>query len=199
MEVPKKKRHYALIIFGACLIAVGAVNAAPSSNAAWIVETYKLVKYGDPAIGVDSETIETEDVDACADCHGLRATEPDRERRPTLAGQVATYTFKQLRDHKDGTRANRRIAEGVEHLTNEQLAVLAAWYASQPLPFIEVDEDEIGSPEAVRLVYRRDTKRLVQPCVSRHRIQGKSAIIDVPAIVGQNVKYFVETTRLRTR
>ncbi len=184
-----------LIILVSALLPLGLAQAAPSSNVAWTVETHSLVKKGDPKIGSEIEMVETEDVNACADCHGERGAEPDRDKHPTLAGQVAAYTFKQLRDYKDGSRENRKMSEAVERLTDEQLAALAAWYADQPIPKVEVDEDETVSEDTIKLVFRGDKTRLIQPCASCHGARGEGAIIDVPAIAGQNVKYFVNTMK----
>ncbi len=188
------KKH--IITFAASLVLCGGfAQAEPSSNVAWTVETHTMVRKGDPQIGAKIETVETEDVNACTDCHGEAGAEPDREKHPTLAGQLAAYTYKQLRDYKDGTRKNRRMQEAVERLTDEQLAALAAWYAQQPIPKVEVDEDETVSPETLKLVFVGDKTRLIQPCASCHGNRGQGAIIDVPAIAGQNVKYFVNTMK----
>ena len=154
-----------------------------------------MVRQGDATVGSEIELVETEDVNACADCHGEKGAEPDREKHPTLAGQLATYTFKQLRDYKDGSRKNRKMKEAVERLTDEQLAALAVWYAEQPIPTVEVDEDETVSEDTIKLVFRGDKTRLIQPCASCHGARGEGAIIDVPAIAGQNVKYFVNTMK----
>jgi len=177
------------------VLPLGLAQAAPSSNVAWTVETHSLVKKGDARIGSEIELVETEDVNACADCHGEKGAEPDREKHPTLAGQLATYTFKQLRDYKDGSRKNRKMSEAVERLTDGQLAALAAWYAKQPIPKVEVDEDATVSEETKKLVFRGDKTRLIQPCASCHGARGEGAIIDVPSIAGQNVKYFVNTMK----
>jgi len=177
------------------LVPFGLAQAAPSSNVAWTIETHSLVKKGDARIGSEIEMVETEDVNACADCHGEKGAEPDREKHPTLAGQVAAYTFKQLRDYKDGSRKNRKMSEAVERLTDGQLAALAAWYAEQPIPKVEVDEEETVSEDTMKLVFRGDKTRLIQPCASCHGARGEGAIIDVPSIAGQNVKYFVTTMK----
>ena len=188
------KTHRFIFLFSV-LLAFGPAQAAPSSNVAWTVETHSLVKKGDPKIGSEIEMVETEDVNACVDCHGERGAEPDRDKHPTLAGQVAPYTFKQLRDYKDGSRRNKKMADAVERLTDEQLAALAAWYAKQPIAKVEVDADETVSEDTVRLVFRGDKTRLIQPCASCHGRRGEGAIIDVPSIAGQNVKYFVNTMK----
>lgn len=188
------KTHILIVLFSV-LLPLGLTQAAPSSNVAWTVETHSLVKKGDPKIGSEIEMVETEDVNACADCHGERGAEPDGGKHPTLAGQVAAYTFKQLRDYKDGSRKNKKMSEAVERLTDEQLAALSAWYAKQPIPKVEVDEDETVSEETMKLVFRGDKTRLIQPCASCHGPRGEGAIIDVPSIAGQNVKYFVTTMK----
>jgi len=188
--------HKRMIALAAALVLpLGVAQAAPSSNVAWTVETHSLVKRADPAIGAEIERVETEDVSACTDCHGPRGAAPDRDRTPTLAAQVAAYTYKQLRDYKDGKRENRRMQEAVERLSDEQLAALAAWYAEQPFAVVEVDADETVSDATLDLVFRGDKTRLIQPCASCHGPNGEGAIIDVPAISGQNVKYFVDTMR----
>ncbi len=188
-----KTRNIAILI--SALLPFGLAQAAPSSNVAWTVETHSLVRKGDAKIGSEIELVETEDVNACADCHGEKGAEPDREKHPTLAGQLATYTFKQLRDYKDGSRKDRKMQEAVKRLTDEQLAALAVWYAKQPIPKVEVDEDETVSEDTIRLVFRGDKTRLIQPCASCHGARGEGAIIDVPSIAGQNVQYFVNTMK----
>jgi cytochrome c553 len=183
------------VLLIAAVAPFALAQAEPSSTVAWTVPTRMLVQKADPAIGEELETVETEDVNACVDCHGKGGREPDRDKNPVLAGQVAAYTYKQLRDYKDGSRDNRRMSETVERLTDEQLAALAAWYAEQPMAKVEVDEDEKVSEETINLVYRGDKTRLIQPCASCHGPRGEGAIIDVPAIAGQNVKYFVDTMK----
>jgi cytochrome c553 len=195
MGVLNVKFRLRLIAFTAFFLPMGLAQAEPSSRVAWTVETHNLVKKGDPKIGAEIEAIETEDVNACLDCHGERGAEPDRDKHPTLAGQVAAYTYKQLRDYKDGSRKNKRMREAVDRLSDEQLAALSAWYADQPIPKVEVDEDAEVSEETVKLVFLGDKKRLIQPCASCHGARGEGAIIDVPAIAGQNVKYFVNTMK----
>jgi cytochrome c553 len=195
MGVLSKMKRLNLIALAACLLPFGLAQATPSSNVAWTIETHSLVKRGDARIGSEIETVETEDVNACTDCHGKGGAKPDRDKHPTLAGQVAAYTYKQLKDYKDGKRDNRRMNEAVERLSEEQLAALAAWYAQQPLPMVEVDPEDEVSDATLELVFRGDKSRMIQPCASCHGRNGQGAIIDVPAIAGQNVKYFYETMK----
>jgi cytochrome c553 len=180
-------------VAAACALAAAGLAAEPSSNVAWTVETHRLVRNADPSIGAKLETVETEEVFACTGCHGKGGANPDRDRHPTLAGQVAAYTYKQLRDYKDGKRRDRKMQEAVERLSDEQLAALAAWYAQQPIPEIDTDPEDTVSAQTLDLVFVGDKTRLIQPCASCHGTYGQGAIIDVPLIAGQNVDYFVRT------
>ncbi|HVG49646.1 MAG TPA: c-type cytochrome [Rubellimicrobium sp.] len=76
-------------------------------------------------------------VPACVACHG-----PERDGShpegpgPAIAGQYATYLATQLRLWRDGTRGGgpraELMAQAAEHLTDDDIAALAAWYASLP-------------------------------------------------------------------
>ncbi len=195
MGVVKTMRSLASFALAASLAWSGSAVAEPSSNVAWTPELKRLVDRGDAARGQQLEAVETEDVAACTECHGEAGAEAGREKWPMLAGQVAAYTFKQLQDYKDGKRKHKKMAGAVEGLSSQDLADLSAWYASRPLPQPEVDADDEVSRETIRLVYKGDKKRLIQPCASCHGRKGEGAVIDVPSITGQNVKYFVDTMK----
>jgi len=77
---------------------------------------------GDPAAGrVKSKK--------CAVCHG-----PDGIARlpeaANLAGESTLYLEKQLRAFRDGTRQNEMMSIIAKDLSDEDIADLAAWYAS---------------------------------------------------------------------
>ena len=65
----------------------------------------------------------------CAVCHGLNgiAKVPDA---PNLAGESAVYTTKQLKAFKDGKRQHEQMSIIAASLSDEDIANLAAWYAS---------------------------------------------------------------------
>ena len=50
---------------------------------------------------------------------------------PNLAGQKELYLAKQIRAFRDGTRTDPTMAPMVAALTDEDIANLAAYYASQ--------------------------------------------------------------------
>jgi cytochrome c553 len=66
---------------------------------------------------------------ACAACHGPMglAAMPNT---PNLAGQPETYLAEQLRAYRSGKRVNDMMTLIAKPLTDDEIANLAAWYAS---------------------------------------------------------------------
>lgn len=67
---------------------------------------------------------------ACAACHGQdgKSATPIY---PSLAGQYADYLRQALQDYKSGARKNAIMAGMAAPLTEQDMADLAAYYASQ--------------------------------------------------------------------
>jgi cytochrome c553 len=65
----------------------------------------------------------------CQTCHGLDglAKQPNI---PHLSGQVESYLVKSLMDFKEGLRANEMMSVVIQNLKDEDIADLAAYYAS---------------------------------------------------------------------
>lgn len=69
-------------------------------------------------------------IPACAACHGGDAAPT---RAPLLGGQHAGYLDKQLRDWRDGRRANDAAMSGVaRQLSDQDIAALVAYLAATP-------------------------------------------------------------------
>ena len=69
--------------------------------------------------------------EVCAACHGMdgNSATPDY---PKIGGQYEDYLAKALRDYKSGERKNAIMAGFAGALTKQDIANLAAHYASQP-------------------------------------------------------------------
>lgn len=65
----------------------------------------------------------------CAACHGANGISPT-EIWPNLAGQKEAYLVKQIKAFKSGERKDPSMAPMVAALTDEDIANLAAYYAS---------------------------------------------------------------------
>ena len=69
----------------------------------------------------------------CWSCHGKDAKTPLLPIYPKLAGQNADYAYNQMKDIKDGTRANGQSAamKGVMGLVNDdEMRQIADWLAT---------------------------------------------------------------------
>ena len=66
---------------------------------------------------------------ACAACHGGEGISPT-PIWPNLAGQKEQYLAAQMKAFRDGGRQNAQMAPMVANLSDEDIANLAAYYAS---------------------------------------------------------------------
>ena len=65
----------------------------------------------------------------CAVCHGAEGLSQLPEA-PNLAGQVEIYLAKSLDEFRSGKRQNEMMTLVVKDLSDDDVANLAAWYAS---------------------------------------------------------------------
>jgi cytochrome c553 len=188
-----------ILILIAVLIAPVLVNSAePESEAksgsqiAWTTETLKLVKNGNAEKGRNL-------AESCKACHGLRGEGMPAETRddetipaiPALAGQVANYTFKQLRDYFNGDRSNDSMTAIAKGLSEQDAADLAAWYASLAPPKPTNNKQDVSTAE--KMVEAGDGKRILPPCFVCHGANGQGEKMDIPSLVGQQAHYFERT------
>jgi len=82
------------------------------------------------ATAADLEAGKKKAAEVCAACHG-----PDGNSQaadfPRLAGQHADYLRKALRDYRSGARKDAVMAGFAKGLTDQDIANLAAYFASQ--------------------------------------------------------------------
>jgi len=178
------------ILLVIALIVPVIVNAKPASQIAWTPEMLQNVKQGDLNKGKELAT-------ACAACHGekgegVKADIQDDETItaiPALAGQMATYTYKQLRDYVNGDRVNDAMTPLAKGLSEQDAADLAAWYASlKPLGNNQSSGRDFSKAE--KMVTQGDGKRILPPCSVCHGGKGQGEKMDIPALAGQQADYF---------
>jgi cytochrome c553 len=99
-------------LFTTLVLAALAVLAAPADAR-------------DPAAGAAKAK------EVCAACHGMDGNSPTPDY-PKIGGQYEDYLAKALRDYKSGVRKNAIMAGFAGALTKQDIANLAAHYASQP-------------------------------------------------------------------
>ncbi len=103
------------------VFAVAISSAAFSNEAAAPADGAKLVE-----------------AKACIACHGkdgngvVLATGKIDPQYPILAGQYASYLEYALKSYRSGTRKNVIMAGFAQQLTDDEIKVLAHYFASQP-------------------------------------------------------------------
>ncbi|MEI6335934.1 MAG: c-type cytochrome [Methylococcaceae bacterium] len=182
------KRMLLLLAF----IAPVVVCAEPSSQIAWTPELLNLVKKGNADKGKAL-------AESCKSCHGDKGQGMKEETQddetlpaiPALAGQVATYTYKQLRDYLSGSRSHVQMTGVAKLLTEQDAADLAVWFAS--LPRAENTSGNEKLARAEKMVEQGDGKRILPPCFVCHGSKGQGEKQDIPALAGQQANYFTRT------
>lgn len=188
MGILNMKRMLLLLAF----IAPVVVFAEPSSQIAWTPELLNLVKKGNANKGKVL-------AESCKSCHGDKGQGMKEETRddevlpaiPALAGQVATYTYKQLRDYLSGSRSHVQMTGVAKGLTEQDAADLAVWFSS--LPHAENKSGSETLDRAEKMVEQGDGKRILPPCFVCHGSKGQGEKQDIPALAGQQANYFTRT------
>ncbi len=124
---------------------------------------------------------------SCASCHGGDGNSANPSF-PSLAGQHAGYISKQLADFKSSARKDPVMSGMAMPLSPQDMADLAAYYATQPL------KGGAAKPESVELgekIYRGgNAKTGIPACMGCHGPQGLgNQAAKFPAISGQQAAY----------
>lgn len=188
------------MLFAACsaLIAAfaGAQDTAPATPAAgarWVdLRTAPVVQGGDAQAGADK-------AQRCAACHGPggHSAVP---AFPSLAGLPPTYVYLQLREYRQGLRANAVMSAQAQDLSEQDMLDLAAYFASQ-------SPQQAGAAVAADLLQRGrqvylqgDPAQGVPACQGCHGADGRGPRPAVsgatpwhtfPALAGQQANYVV--------
>ncbi len=150
-----------------------------------------LAFFGLTAVAANAADIEAGKVKSavCAACHGADGNSSN-PIWPSLAGQHASYTYKQLMDFKEGRRVNASMTGMVALLTEDDIKNLAAFYESQTPKGVAFDAEEIARGESI---YRGGiTETHVAACMGCHSPSGKgNGPAAWPSLAGQHPQYVV--------
>ncbi len=126
-------------------------------------------------------------VTVCGACHGADGNSP-APSFPKLAQQNERYLFKQLQDIRDGARPVPTMAGQLDGKSDQQLADIAAYFASQPRSGSQTNPDLLALGEKV---YRSGVaERGVPACMACHSPHGKgNAPAGFPSLAGQHAEY----------
>ena len=125
----------------------------------------------------------------CPACHGADGNSSN-PIWPSLAGQHASYIYKQLMDYKEGRRNNASMAGMVAILNQDDMKNLAAYYESLELRPAEFNADLIEKGESI---YRGGIAETgVAACIGCHSPNGRgNGPAGWPSLAGQHSQYTV--------
>jgi cytochrome c553 len=150
-----------------------------------IVAAALMVTVAAPAPAADLEAGRRK-AEPCVSCHGAggNATIPGT---PSLAGQPAWFTHWALIKFRDGRRKDPQMSPIATSLSDEDMADLAAYYASlppRPRPQA-VDPAKAAAGQRLTVAYY---------CTSCHR-PDLSGQAQVPRLAGQDLEYLLRLLR----
>lgn len=131
----------------------------------------------------------------CVACHGQQGISLNPEW-PNIAGQHASYLRKQLQDFKQGkTRSAPTMAAMVSTMSEEDMGMLAAFYANQPVAEGSTPEKYLKRGE--QLYRGGDFKKKITACIACHGPKGTgNAQAGFPALSGQHAPYTIQQLQL---
>ena len=132
----------------------------------------------------------------CISCHAVTG-QPNSRNFVNLNHQPANYVKKVLIDYRDERRAepygqSKIMTYIAKTLTDQQIADLAVFYASQPLPKGK-DAGYLADEATLKIVNQGDMRRMVMSCAACHGAQGQGNGDQFPALAGQEIDYTVRT------
>ncbi len=127
---------------------------------------------------------------ACAGCHGADGNSV-AANFPKLAGQHESYLLKQLQEFKSGKRKDATMNAMVAPLSEQDMADLAAYFASQKVKPGKTAEDKL---ELGQKIYRAGNATSgVAACAACHSpTGGGNPQAKFPALKGQHAEYVVK-------
>ena len=141
---------------------------------------------GDAAAGKDKVAV-------CTACHGPTGISI-APNYPNLAGQGEGYLIKQIADIKSGERKVIEMTGMVENLSDQDIADISAFYASQTAVTGQAKESSVAIAQAL---YRGgDVEKNIPACTACHSPTGMgNSLAKFPHLAGQHPDYLAKQLR----
>jgi cytochrome c553 len=129
----------------------------------------------------------------CSACHGADGNSP-APTFPKIAGQNERYLIKQMNDIKSGARPVPTMVGQLDNMSDEDIADIAAFYASQTGSGGQADEAKVALGAKV---YRGGVSETgVAACAACHGARGGgNSPAGFPALGGQHAEYIADQLR----
>jgi cytochrome c553 len=163
------------------VISHALVKSAVAALLATAVASPVLAQEGNAEAGKGKITL-------CLACHGEDGNASLLPNVPKLGGQGENYLLKQMRNIKDGTRAVPLMTGMLNNLNDQDMADVAAWFASQSAPLGAVEPEKRALGE---VLFRAGNAEIgVAACSACHAVNGKGLdSAGYPALSGQDPSY----------
>ncbi len=133
--------------------------------------------------------------DNCAICHGMHGASTDYNVIPRLAGQHKAYLVMQLKQFRNGHRADQNgniyMAPVAQGLTNGEIDQVASYFAKQRPRFQASGVHHAGAKAGKAIFMNGVTSEQIPACMECHGANGQGAST-FPDIAGQRYRYIVQ-------
>jgi cytochrome c553 len=146
-----------------------------------------------PALAAGSKDAGQTKSTPCVACHGIDGNSANPEW-PSIAGQHEGYFVRQLKAFRAGERQNPLMSPMAAGLSDEDIADLAAFYASQTARGGEAEPSKLKLGQKV---YRAgNMEEQTMACAACHGPTGRgNPLASYPAIQGQHATYVAAQLR----
>ncbi|HLR12945.1 MAG TPA: c-type cytochrome [Burkholderiaceae bacterium] len=124
---------------------------------------------------------------SCASCHGDLGE--GAGNTPRLAGLNEGYMIKQLQDFSSGSRIHESMEYVARALQQQDIAEVAAYYASLPVPELALTPSDANLERGRTLFEKGDWHLDVPACISCHGDQGQGVGASFPPLAAQQPEY----------
>lgn len=161
-------RH--LFPLAAAVLFASTAALAEAEPFEWTQDRFDFVATGDAAEGKKvAKKLR------CKRCHNEDGISDDEEI-PTIAGQRATYLYKQLHDYKNGFRESLDMKKVTRKMSEEDMVNVSAWFNSLERP------PKVGNDQM--LVFK-----VCDSCHEKEVVEKDNRIEVAPVITGQIRQY----------
>lgn len=137
----------AIVLVAASLLAAcsqsGGDTSQPGSNPAGEPPVSSSAGFPDGRIAAGEQRANVKSQatsQSCIDCHGADGNAPIDASYPKLGGQYADYLAYSLRGYRDGSRQHALMTPQAAGLSDQDIADLAAYFASRPSQLRDLQE-----------------------------------------------------------
>ena len=170
-----------IFVWLASAVLLAAQSAFAESGS---TDTFKSHIGGDPVAGKVKSQI-------CQGCHGVNGNSTG-ELIPKLAGQYEIYIAKQLGNYLAGTRSHELMDGMAASLSEEDMADISAYFASQPTM---KGNGSTPNQTGEKIYLHGNAAEMVMTCANCHGAAGKGLTPDTgmyPVVGGQHKAYLLK-------